>query len=59
MKTKTFKVPRRCPTCKDVATVRFENIGNCPDLWHIHDGAAIVQHRARLLVNKIKRGLRK
>lgn len=24
----------RCPTCRDVKTVRGENIGNCPDPWH-------------------------
>jgi hypothetical protein len=25
---------KRCPTCGDVETVRFENIGHCKDSWH-------------------------
>ena len=25
---------KRCPTCGDVGTIRYENIGNCNDKWH-------------------------
>jgi len=25
---------KRCPTCRDIAAVRTENIGKCPDPFH-------------------------
>lgn len=27
---------KRCPTCGDVETVRYENIGHCKDQWHCY-----------------------
>ena len=33
---------KRCPTCGDVSSVRYENIGQCEDLWHHPDKPLIV-----------------
>ena len=32
---------RECPTCGDVHSVRYENMGDCPDPWHKRDSDPI------------------